>query len=166
MANQTGNSGTLARRSEGNLSPWNQMAEMRRRMDDLFNQSFGYTPLSRLFADMPTIGPEADIHETENNFHVLISLPGYQPGDIQVTATNNTVTIRGTRKALFDKEEKTTHRDNGVSDSSSVDITYSLPVDINSDKITANFNHGVLQLELPKAQPANVKTVKVNVTEK
>ena len=108
----------LTARPEGAVttwSPWNEMTDLRRRMDDLFSQAFGYTPLSRLIpAEMAAEEPEVDIHETDTAFQVLASLPGYTPEQIDVQATDNMLTIQGERKPLFDNEKGKTHRSTGV----------------------------------------------------
>lgn len=156
----------LAPRNTAALTRWNpfdELAEMRRQMEDMWRTPFGYTPLPRLFEEFRENEPDADIHETDKDFQILVSLPGYQPSEIHVEATENGITIQGERKALYDKEAKTTHRNSGLSESSSVDIRYTLPAEIDTGNIKATFNNGILQLELPKNVQANAKNVPVEV---
>src|SRR5579859_5410549 len=109
LEQNTSKGGALTTRPEGAVTtwnPWSEMADLRRRMDDLFSQAFGYTPLSRLIpSEFQAMEPEVDIHETDNAFQMLCSLPGYKPEQIDVQATDNTITIQGERKALFDNEK-------------------------------------------------------------
>lgn len=145
-------------------NPWNEMHEMRRRMDDLFSQMFGYTPLSRLLApEVLAQEPEVDIHETVNAFQVLASLPGYTPEQIDVEATENTLTIQGERKALFEEEKAKTHRHAGLADAARFQFTYTLPREIAPGKITAKFANGMLLLELPKSEQAREKSVRIPI---
>jgi len=133
-------------------------------MDDLFSQAFGYTPLSRMIpSEFQAMEPEVDIHETDGAFQVLASLPGYKPEQIDVHATDNTITIQGERKALYDNEKSKTHRNVGVSGSSHFRFAYTLPADIDSNKIRATFTNGVLHLELPKTEQARARSVKVQI---
>src|SRR5215475_9717730 len=92
----------LARRTEGGLartSPWNEFAEMRRQMDDLFSRALGYTPLSHL---IPGEGsdwePQVDIYETNDKVMFYASLPGFAPNEINVETTGDTVMISGERQ--------------------------------------------------------------------
>lgn len=160
-------SGTMTRREGGALAPWNpwsELTELRQRMDDLFSRSFGYTPLSRFIpAEMQMEEPEVDIHESDTALQVLCSLPGYTPDQIKVEATGDSFTIQGERKALFDDDKAITHRNSGVSGSSRFYFSYALPMEIDPNRIKATFANGVLQLELPKTEPAKSKGVKVNV---
>jgi glyoxylase-like metal-dependent hydrolase (beta-lactamase superfamily II) len=87
MLEQNTSKGTgLMPRPEGAVTtwnPWSEMTDLRRRMDDLFSQAFGYTPLSRLIpSEFQAMEPEVDIHETDGAFQVLASLPGYKPEQI------------------------------------------------------------------------------------
>jgi HSP20 family protein len=161
------NGGTMTRQIESGVAtwnPWSELAELRRRTDDLFGQSFGYTPLARLVpTELQEAEPEVDIHETDAALQVLASLPGYTIEQIDVQATDQSFTIQGERKALFDEDKSQTHRSAGVSGSNRFFFSYTLPVDIDPKRIKATFANGVLQLELPKTEQARAKSVKVNI---
>lgn len=156
----------LAPRNAAALTRWNpfdEMTEMRRQMEDMLRVPFGYTPLPRLFEEFRAFEPEADIHETDKDFRIFVSLPGYKPEEIHVEAGEDNIDIQGERKTLYDKEAKTTHRNNGVSESNQVDIRYTLPAEIDPNKIKATFDNGVLRLELPKNAQAQPKAVTIDV---
>ena len=164
---KTGTTGKLVRPETVNRvwNPWSEMADLRRRMDDLFNVSFGYTPLSRMIpAEFVEIEPEVDIHETENALFVLASLPGYTLEQIDVQVTPENLIIKGKREPLFTKEPITTHVNTGISGSGSFNFVYTLPVQINPNGVKATFANGVLNLELPKVVPTVAETVKVPIT--
>lgn len=160
------NGGALTRPGEGAVvawNPWNELNEMRRRMDDLFSRSFGYTPLSTLLPVETQAQPTVDVHETGEALQVLAALPGYTPKQIQVEATSSTFTIEAERKSLFDTEKAHTHRDNGLAESSHFYFSYTLPVEIDPNRVKATFTNGMLQLELPKTEQAKSKSVKVDI---
>ncbi len=148
---------------EGYLAPWTEMAEIRRRMENLFNPVVGYTPWPRLFGETYAIEPPVDIYEAEEVFYVFVFLPGFVPEHVHVEATNDTITILGERPSLLPTEYKTTHRSSGLSDAGKFNVTYSLPAEIDPDKIRASFNAGVLHLEIPKAEHVRARTVKVEI---
>jgi len=164
---KTANGATLARSNEGTLArwnPWPEMTDLRQRMDDLFGRAFGYTPLSNLIpTEWQAAEPDIDIHETAEQFQVLASLPGYTPNQVQIEATDNSIMIQGERPALMEKEKATTHRDNGLSGSSQFRFAYTLPTEIDPNKVKATFTNGMLSLELPKTEQARSKTVKVAI---
>src|SRR5438067_2331939 len=89
--------GTLTRPSGlggiANWDPWQEMAEMRRRMDDLFGSFFG-APLAN-FGDWGQIGrmsgmePDVDVYDNQNEYIVHAALPGCRPEDINLQATDD-----------------------------------------------------------------------------
>lgn len=162
-------SGTLAPRTEGEAltrwSPWEELADIRHRMEELFSRAFGYTPLSRLIPGEPGVfEPDVDLYETNEKVILMAATPGFKPEEIKVEATPDTIQIEGERKALFEDEKAVQHRGGWLSGSSRFSLSYTLPTEIDPNKVKATFSNGVLQLEMPKTERARAKGVKVNVT--
>ena len=161
------NGGTVTRQSEGTVgawTPWSEVSELRRRMDDVFSRAFGYTPLSRFIpSDLQIAEPEVDVHETDEAMHVVAAMPGFTLEQIDVQAANNCITIEAERKALVDEDKARTHHANGPSAARRFYFTYTMPVDIDPKRVKATFANGVLNLDMPKTEQARAKTVKVNI---
>ncbi|HZT43265.1 MAG TPA: Hsp20/alpha crystallin family protein [Chthonomonadaceae bacterium] len=161
------NQATIARRTPpapARWSPFEELTEMRRQMDDVFGRMFGYTPLAQLIpTETVVFEPFVDIYETNDKILLFASLPGYAPENINVEATGETITIFGERKPLFENEKAIPHKQVGLVNAGSFRASYTLPIEVDPNKIKATFYHGVLQLELPKTEKARTKTVKVNV---
>ena len=81
--------------------PWNVMDRLHRQIDQIFGDSFGAPAATgeNSVAWIPTV----DVHEEANRFIVRADLPGVDPKNIQITADNRVVTLRGERK--FEKRE-------------------------------------------------------------
>lgn len=157
----------IARRGEtgvGRYSPWNEFAEMKRQMDDLFGRAFGYTPLSRLIpGEASTFEPDIDIFETEDKVKVYCSLPGYRPQDINVEVTGDTVSIQGERQP-YAEHDKARHYHRGWSTGNNqFTASFTLPCEVEANKVKATFRDGILNLEMPKTETARTKAIKVNV---
>jgi|YelNatPaOPRAMG01_1025707.scaffolds.fasta_scaffold198997_2 HSP20 family protein len=158
----------LTRRGEGALapiSPWEEIEDLRRHMDDLFSRVFGYTPLSRLIPSGPAFEPAVDLYETDDKVMLYATLPGFSPDAIHVETTPDTVTIQGERKALFDSENQkaVAHRQGWVASEGSFSVSYTLPCEIDPNKVKATFRNGVLELDMPKSEHAKTKAVKIKV---
>jgi HSP20 family protein len=102
-----------------------------------------------------------DITEAENDFVVTASLPGIKPEDVQTTVLGDTFTIRGESKA--DGEQNGQHWLVRERRSGSFQRSVSLGMPINADKASAQFEHGVLTLTLPKSEQARPKQIKLSV---
>ena len=145
-------------------TPFEELTEMRRQMDDVFGRMFGYTPLARLIPTEPIpFEPPVDIYEVNDKVFLLASLPGYPPEAIHVEATPETVTIFGERKPLVEFKEAIPYRHAGLNEAVTFKAVYTLPVEVDPNKVKATFLHGVLHLEMPKAEWVKPKTVKINV---
>jgi HSP20 family protein len=157
----------VARRNETQPARWtprNELSEMRRQFDDLFARMFGYTPLSQMFPTaLSQNEPAADIYETDDKIIAYAALPGFTPDALDVQASADTITIRGERKAVQEDDKAVAHRNNGLTGYSTVNVTYSLPCEIDPNKIKATFANGILNLEMPKTEKARNNSVKVKV---
>jgi HSP20 family protein len=103
--------------------------------------------------------PPVDIHEEKDRIVITAELPGLKENEISITTENGMLTIGGERK--FEKEEngKNYHR---------VERTYgrfarsfSLPNNVDREKIGAKFSNGLLQIELPKREDAKPRTIRI-----
>lgn len=157
----------VARRPEGAIahwSPWEEMNDLRLRMDDLFSRAFGYTPLSRMIpGNFGEFEPQFDLYETNDKVLVFVGLPGYTSKDVNLEVTPDQFTIKGERKAIYEDEKAAAHRTSGLAGSTNFSICHSLPVEIDPNSVKATFTNGVLQIEMLKSERARKKSVRVNV---
>ena len=114
-------------------------------------------------SDMMQNEPDVDIYETDDNVEVYASLPGYTPDQINVECTADSILISGERQPMQPDQNARQHRQGNVTGYNRFSVAYALPNEIDPSKVTANFQNGVLHLELPIAEQAKPKTVKVNV---
>lgn len=107
-------------------------------------------------------GPPVDIIEDDLKLTFKVEVPGIEEKDIQVEVEDNALTVRGERKIEKDvKEEdfRRMERHYGVFVRS-----FALPPSVDAEKIEANYNHGVLAIQVPKRAEAKPKQTKVNIT--
>ena len=97
--------------------------------------------------------------ENEDNFVVKASLAGINPDDLDITLTDNVLTIKGEIKEDRSEEEGVYHlreRRYGMFQRS-----IALPVPVNADKIDAVYKDGVLILTIPKVEEIKPKKISV-----
>lgn len=107
-------------------------------------------------------GPLADMEETDDEIIVRAEMPGLQKDDFNVELQNNRLTIRGEKKATEEKKEKNYHYSEIMYGSFSRSFT--LPVEVASDKVDAKYENGTLTIRMPKSEKARTKKVKVDVS--
>jgi HSP20 family protein len=103
--------------------------------------------------------PVVDILETENEFILRVELPGVEKDDVQVSIDNRILTIKGEKKK--DDKDKKVHRTECRYGSFVRNFT--LPQDVDMDKVEANCKNGVLSLTLTKMEQAKPKQIEVKV---
>ena len=106
-----------------------------------------------------TLGLALDIAESENEYVVKASLPGINLDDLEMTYANNTLTIKGEVREEQELEEARYHLRERSYGSFARSIT--LPAGVESDKIEANYEAGVLTLRLPKAEEIKPKKIAI-----
>lgn len=104
--------------------------------------------------------PRMDVIDRDEEVLVRAELPGVEKKDLDVSLTENTVTIKGsTRKEI--KEEKGDYYRSEIS-AGSFSRTVSLPAEIDADKAKAEFKDGLLELTLPKIERVKRRTIKLD----
>ncbi len=102
--------------------------------------------------------PPVDVREEEDRFVIEADLPGLAPTDIEITADKGVLTLRGERKA--DKRDNRAVYERIERVSGSFTRRFTLPDNAQAEQIRARFNHGVLELTIPKqaaVQPHRVQ---------
>ena len=139
--------------------PFREMLAVRNTMERLLDSAV--TGSSTVQA--ATLGLALDVAERENEYVVKASLPGVDLNDLEITYTNNTLTIKGEVREEQELEEATYHLRERSYGSFARSIT--LPAGVESDKIEANYEAGVLTLRLPKAEEIKPKKIAIKAGE-
>ena len=105
--------------------------------------------------------PEVDIVEDKDKVMVSVDLPGLEKDDIRVSVHDNTLTIKGERKAEKEEKDKNFHRVERAF--GSFCRSFTLPSEVDGQKIKANYKNGVLSIDLPKAEEVKPKEIPINV---
>ena len=136
--------------------PFREMFALRRTVDRMFDRT-----LEPGWSDQVTWGLALDVAETKDDFVVKASIPGINPDDLEITFTDNVLTIKGETQEDKDiQEEQYQVRERRYG---SFTRSISLPNTIKADAIAANYESGVLTLKLPKVEEVKPKRIAINV---
>jgi len=108
--------------------------------------------------------PAVDVYEDGHSLTLKLEVPGLNEEDINVTLENNTLTVSGERK--FEKEEKEENFHRIERRYGSFTRTFRLPNTVDSEKVEAGYDKGVLKITLAKRAEAKPKTIKIASAEK
>lgn len=101
-----------------------------------------------------------DVYETEDAVVIRASVPGFKPEDIDVTVTGDVLTIKGQYKPEDESKNRRNyiHRERRYG---SFVRQLTLPTAIDANRVSATFENGVLELEMPKRAEVKPKSVKI-----
>ena len=108
--------------------------------------------------------PPVDIYEDENSISLRLEVPGMKQEDLDIRLENNTLTVRGERK--FEKEEKEENFHRIERRYGSFSRSFTLPNTVDTDKVQADYQDGVLSISLAKRAETKPKQIKVGVGSK
>jgi len=128
---------------------------LREAMDRLFDDAF----TRPVFANGGAAIPAVDLYQTEEEVVLKAALPGLKADDVQISVENGVLTLRGEFKAQNEQKETTYYLREQRYGSFERSIT--LPVDVQTEKAQADFEHGVLTITLPKAESVRPKTISI-----
>ncbi|MEI7747915.1 MAG: Hsp20/alpha crystallin family protein [Chlorobiaceae bacterium] len=125
--------------------------------EDVFNDK-----LSPFFSSMITPSFKVDISEDENNIFIEADMPGVKKEDIKVSMDNDLLSITAERTQSEEEKKKGFHR---VERSwGCLSRSFTLGENVNTEKIEAKYDNGVLKLTVPKVERTQKKetTIPVN----
>jgi len=133
-------------------------------MNRLFEESYRGRAAATEHEDEWALGgtwaPAVDIYEHEGNIVLKAELPGVDPKDVDVRVENATLTLRGERKV--DQEIKRDHYHRVERSYGGFSRSFTLPSVVDTDKIKADYDNGVLRVVLPKREEAKPKQITIN----
>ena len=136
--------------------PWSLLDQMRREMEQAMDTR---TAEGSSMATSDWV-PAVDIKEEPDAFKIVADIPGVDPKDIEVHLEDGVLTIKGEKESEKKEERegyKRVERSFG-----SFYRRFSLPDTADPEKVTANSNHGVLEVLIGKQEKVQPRKISVN----
>lgn len=110
---------------------------------------------------LPTAGvfPLTNVTEDNSSYYVRAELPGMNTEDIEISATENSLSISGQR--IIEKEGEKVRYHRREREAGKFSRIISLPGSIDTDKVEASFLDGILTVVLPKSEAMKPKQIQV-----
>lgn len=132
---------------------------LRNRMDRVFpdlDRSIGGDFSYRLAADG---SPRTNLYDSGDHFVVVAEVPGMTKDDIDVKIQGNYLELSGNRKKESPEGYKV-HRTE--SPTATFTRSFTIPSDVDVEKVNASLKNGLLTLTLPKAEAAKPKQINIS----
>lgn len=136
-------------------SLWREIAEFEREIDRMFNSFFSTQSVTD-----EGFTPAITVAERDNEFEVMVELPGVAKEDVKLSLENDVLTISGARKANGLPENARWLR-NEI-DHGRFTRSVRLPRGVKTEAISAELRDGILRVVLPKAEEMKPREIKIN----
>jgi HSP20 family protein len=137
--------------------PFREVVALQNRMNSLFRDLNEEENLAATASFVPAV----DIYEDNKKVVLKLEVPGIEEKDLDIRVENHTLTVKGERKFEAEEKEQNFHRIERRY--GSFFRAFTLPSTVDTENVQANYNAGVLKLELSKKAEAQPKQIKINV---
>jgi HSP20 family protein len=148
----------LPERRSGSSERWEPLGELEQvneRMRRLLDQTFGGLPV--VFREAAAWAPPVDIEEEDDAYVIEAELPGVKREDVNIDLVGRELTISGEikerqRKGVLRRQTRRIGR---------FEYRVVLPDEVDSEKVQAKLDDGVLSVRVPKAERAQRRRIEV-----
>ena len=142
------------------FSPIRNVFGLRRRKIDMLDDFF--YPFLRDGVDRCGLSwnPEVDIYDEDDTIVIKAELPGIAKKDIHVDVKDGVLILKGERSSDNEVKEDKYYRRERMS--GKFERAFTLPADVDPDKIKADYTDGVLKVDIPKPEQRKPRQIKVH----
>lgn len=132
------------------FEPMRDLDKISNRFHHFFDEFPGFSNSSN-----DSFSPRIDISESEKNILIEAEIPGVPKENLKITLQDNILSIEGEKKNEVEEKEKNFYR--AERSFGKFKRSFTLPVDVDSEKVDAKFNNGILEITLSKFEPKENK---------
>lgn len=137
------------------FDPFEELKKVQSRVDDLFGEIEGKKDL--LPAEMRDF--PVDVLDEADKVKIIAELPGFKKEEIETAIEDNYLVIRADKKEEKEETKKDyVRRERRYGE---VSRRILIPADVNEEQTKATYRNGVMEVTLPKAEPAKKKRIDV-----
>ena len=103
--------------------------------------------------------PPINIFQQGDDFIAIVELPGVDKVDLQIEAKESTIRISGKKEIGYDEGTSVHRRERH---SGTFDRTLTVPIQVDADRVKAEYRDGVLALFIPRAESDKPRTISIN----
>lgn len=137
----------------------NDMRNLQREIDQLFDSFFPSRSSDQDESSSAVWAPRVDLAESENAYHIHVDLPGMTRDDLKINYQDGQLTISGQRREELSEEKGEYVRVERTF--GNFYRSFKLPKTVNADDITATYENGVLEIEVPKAEETKPRQIEI-----
>jgi len=139
------------------VAPWVGLGEFENRLQQIFNNWPAESEAPKTTGWVPAV----DVAEEADRYILTADLPGLSREDIDLSITDDVVTLKGSRKSESEEKKQGYHR---IERSfGTFQRAFRVPGGVDNAKVEASFKNGVLSVSLPKPEAVKPKQIDVKI---
>jgi HSP20 family protein len=143
---------------------WQEIDSLRREMETIFNtltsRTPGWSPRFRLMDSTGGREPSVQMCSDDEALYIQAVIPGVDPASLDLAVESNVLTLSGEKPRLYGANDATrVHRQERAA--GKFTRRMSLPVEVDTNQVSADYTHGVLRVKLPKAEKAKARQISI-----
>jgi len=129
-------------------------------VDRFFKEPFlSELPFSPFGKD--TFSPACNIEENTNQYTIVAEMPGVDPEQIDIEIDDHSISIKGVREERITTEDDDKQMHVVEHSYGSFHRSFTLPENIDADNISADYNNGILTIDLPKVEEQSKRKISI-----
>ena len=141
------------------FDPFKEFANLQERME-YFNRVLNGNSESEARSKIDFI-PTVNTREADDAYYIEIDLPGVKKENVSIDVNDNIITISGERKVDDERKNNEFYRVESIY--GKFERSFTLPDDVDTDKIEAKMENGVLIVKIPKMQVVDKAPKKIEI---
>lgn len=127
-----------------------------------FNQLFSQLGNQSVASNQDQWSPATDVSEHEDNYKLVVDVPGLTAAEIDLTVEKQVLTLSGRRETATGDSEKKTNYARQERRTGEFTRRFTLPDSVDVDAISADVDHGILTIVIPKSSDSALRKISVN----
>jgi len=140
--------------------PFRELRSLQEEVNRVFSSNFNRAGESGMMRG--AWNPSVDIFENKDQLVLEAELPGISPDDVNISIENNVLTIHGERR--FEKKDEGDNFHRVERSYGSFTRSFTLPPTVSSENVEANYENGILRLQLAKREEAKPRRIEIKAT--
>lgn len=142
------------------FNPAGDIFSLRNRMNHMFDGFFCPAPKGDEELSVWNWKPVVDVYDNDDNIVIKAELPGVEKENIIVDVKGRFLILKGTRSLENEVKEERCHRQERIF--GKFKRVFTLPADVDSEKIKAGYKDGVLTIDIPKPEEKKTRQVTIH----
>ena len=142
------------------FNPVRDMFSVRNRMNHIFNDFFYPINRDEVEFSMGSWNPVVDVYDNDDSIVIKAELPGIDKEGIEIDVKDRVLTLKGERSSESEvKDDNYYRRERSFG---KFERAFTLPADVDPDKIKADYKDGVLKIDIPKPEEKKPRQITIH----